>query len=62
MNNRIEHLCESPCYQCGKQAQCDEKVARCAQLQDVVDYVFPRADYDYRKCVMWNVLKMEEKL
>ena len=61
MSKRIEHLYESPCYQCGKQYWCDEKVKRCPKLRDIVDYVMPRADYDYNKCVLYKVLKMEEK-
>lgn len=61
MNKRIEYLYESPCYQCGKQYQCSEKVKRCPCLQDIVDYVMPRADYDYKKCMMYRVLKVEEK-
>lgn len=61
MSKRIEHLYESPCYQCGKQYQCGEKVKRCHRLQDIVDYVMPRADYNYKKCMMYKVLKMEEK-
>lgn len=59
MSKRIERLSESPCYQCGMNKECEEKVARCQILQEIVDYVEPRADFNYKECSLWRVLQIE---
>ena len=61
MSKRIEHLSESPCYQCGMSKDCEEKVARCQVLQEIVDYVEPRADYDYHDCPLYIALTAKAK-
>ena len=61
MNKRIEHLSESPCYQCGKLKECEKIIDRCPALKDIVDCVMPRADFDYHKCSIWNALVLENE-
>lgn len=61
MSERIKRLNESPCYKCGMQDKCTAKVARCYQLRDIVDYVFPRADFNYKDCSLYKVLKLESE-
>lgn len=60
MSKRIEHLYESPCYQCGKMKECDAKIAKVPELAELSKSIMSRADYDYKKCVIWNVITMEE--
>lgn len=59
MSKRIEYLKESPCYQCGMAQECVNKIVRCPRLQEISDYVMPRAGYDYHDCMLYKVLKME---
>ena len=61
MSERIKYLKESPCYQCGVAQQCLAKITRCPRLQEISDYVMPRADYDYHDCMLYKVLMMENK-
>lgn len=59
MSDRIRYLKESPCYKCGMAGPCLAKINRCPRLQEISDYVMPRADYDYHDCMLYKVLKME---
>lgn len=59
MSERIRYLKESPCYQCDMAQQCLVKINRCPRLQEISDYVMPRADYDYHDCMLFKVLMME---
>ena len=61
MNKRIKYLKESPCYQCGVAQPCLAKINRNPRLQEISDYVMPRADYDYHDCMLYKVLMMENK-
>lgn len=61
MSNRIKSLSESPCYQCGVQKDCIEKIHRCRCLQEIFDSVFAKADYDFHNCSMYNVIMMEKR-
>ena len=61
MSKRVEHLKESPCYQCGMAKECLSKITRNPSLQEIADYVMPRKDYQYQDCMIWKVLKMEDK-
>lgn len=59
MSKRIEYLKDSPCYQCGVAKECMAKITRCPRLQEISDYVMPRAGYDYHNCMLYKVLMME---
>ena len=61
MSKRAEYLKESPCYQCGMSKECLAKITRCKPLQEIADYMLPRADVDYHECMLWKVLMMEKK-
>lgn len=61
MKNKIKTLNQSPCHKCGMQDACSDKVERCYQLRDIVDYVFPRADFNYKDCSLYKVLKIEQE-
>ena len=61
MSKRAEYLKESPCYQCGMAKECLAKIVRCKPLQEIADYMLPRADADYHECTLWKVLMMEKK-
>ena len=61
MSKRAYYLKESPCYQCGMSKECLAKIARCKSLQEIADYMLPRADADYHECMLWKVLMMEKK-
>ena len=61
MSKRAEYLKESPCYQCGMSKECLAKITRCKSLQEIADYMLPRADADYHECMLWKVLMMEKK-
>ena len=61
MSKRAYYLKESPCYQCGMAKECLTKIARCKSLQEIADYMLPRADVDYHECMLWKVLMMEKK-
>ena len=61
MSKRAEYLKESPCYQCGMSKECLAKITRCKPLQEIADYMLPRADVDYHECSLWKVLMMEKK-
>ena len=61
MSERIKYLKESPCYQCGMAQPCLAKINRNLRLQEISDYVMPRADYDYHNCMLYKVLMMENK-
>lgn len=61
MSKQIRYLHESPCYQCGVQDICLAKINRCKRLQEVSDYVMPRADYDYHDCSLYKAIQMEKK-
>lgn len=60
MSQRIKTLKESPCYQCGVEKKCLEKIRRCKCLQEISDYVMPRADFDFHNCSLYKVIKLEE--
>ena len=61
MSKRAEYLKESPCYRCGMSKECLAKITRCKPLQEIADYMLPRADVDYHECTLWKVLMMEKK-
>ena len=61
MSERIRYLKESSCYQCGMAKECLSKITRNPCLQEISDYVMPRADYDYHDCMIWKVLTMEKE-
>ena len=61
MSKRIKKLSESPCYQCGMQEQCENKVCGRTELQTIVGNVFCDSEFDYHNCSLWMVLKMEEQ-
>ena len=61
MSKRAYYLKESPCYQCGMAKECLAKITRCKPLQEIADYMLPRADADYHECMLWKVLMMEKK-
>lgn len=61
MSERIKYLKESPCYKCDVAQQCLAKINRNPRLQEISDYVMPRADYDYHDCMLYKVLMMENK-
>ena len=61
MSERIRYLKESPCYQCGMAKECLSKITRNPTLQEIADYVMPRANYDYHDCMLYKVLMMENK-
>lgn len=60
-NERIVHLSESPCYQCGMMSSCIAKVQRCKSLQDIIDYVMPRKNFDFHDCSLYKVLVLEKE-
>ena len=61
MSERIKYLKESPCYQCGVAQQCLAKITRCPRLQEISDYVMPRADYDYHDCAS-NITPLSQEV
>lgn len=61
MVKRAEYLKESPCYSCPEALECVAKVARQRELMEIVDYVMPRAGYDYHKCTLYETLNGERQ-
>lgn len=62
MSKRIQHLEQSPCYQCDSSSECEEKIRRNNHLQEVQDYVFGRRWYDYKLCPIWIALNAPEMI
>lgn len=60
MSKRINALYESPCWQCGKQSKCLEKIRRSPKLMEICDGVIGDAEFDYHDCSLWKSLMMEE--
>lgn len=56
MSKRITCLAESPCYQCGSWFECGEKVRKAPKLQEIIDYVMPQVNFDYKDCGIWIAL------
>ena len=53
MSRRIETLSESPCYKCGRSAECMEKIRRSPILMEICDAILGNADFDYHDCSLW---------
>ena len=62
MSKRIETLKESPCYQCGCQDKCLEKVRRSPKLMDICDMVIGNSEFDYHNCGIWVALNAPEMI
>ena len=62
MSKRINYLYESPCYQCGFQHECDEKIESNPHLGDIKDGVFGNADFDFHDCPIWIALNAPERV
>ena len=60
MSKRIERLSDSPCYQCDCSIECENKIERAYKLQEIQDYVFGNAEYDYHDCPLWIALNAPE--
>ena len=60
MSKRIKNLQESPCWQCGKQEECIEKIKKNSKLMEIYDAVMGNAEFDYHNCSLWNCLMIEE--
>lgn len=60
MSKRITCLSESPCYKCGVWDKCNSKVRKAPKLQEIIDFVMPQADFDYRECGIWIALNARE--
>ena len=60
MSKRIQHLEQSPCYQCDCSIECEKKIERSYKLQEIQDYVFEREGYDYHDCPLWIALNAPE--
>lgn len=60
MNRRINSLTESPCYKCGKDVECCEKVKINNKFTEIRDGVYGDADYDFHNCPLWIALNAHE--
>lgn len=59
MYKLITSLTESACFDCPFRLNCNEKVKRVPVLQEVVDYVLPKKDFDRGNCGLWNAFMRE---
>lgn len=60
MATRITSLKESPCYQCGCESKCTERIKQNFTLGDIKKKAFGDADYDYHKCPLWIAFNAPE--
>lgn len=58
----LKSLKDSPCYQCGCPERCDEKIERNLKFQEIQDWVFGKAGYDYHECPLWIALNAPEMI
>lgn len=61
MNKKISCLKESPCSHCGTKNKCDIKVSKNQRFQEIIDYVMPKADYDFHDCPLYIALTAKVK-
>lgn len=61
MSKRISTLSESPCWQCGKQEECIEKIERSPKLMEIMECVMGDAEFDYHECSLWKCLTIGER-
>ena len=59
MSKRIKSLAESPCYQCGMQDKCIEKISRSPRLMEICDAIMGNAEFDYHDCSLWKCLRLD---
>lgn len=59
---RITKLSESPCNQCGCTYKCMRKLLRLnnEKISEIMDMVFPNAEFDYHDCPLWISLNAPE--
>ena len=57
---RINKLEESPCYKCGCMVECSKRIKENLQLQEIPDYIFANADFDFHNCGIWTALNAPE--
>ena len=62
MNKHIERMSESPCSKCGCIVSCSEKVRIVPRLDEIRDFVFPNAEYDYHDCPLWIAMNAPEMI
>ena len=60
MGRRIKKFLESPCYQCGCDLICDNKILQNYKLKEIKDGIFGNADFDYHDCTIWIALNAPE--
>ena len=59
---KITKLSESPCNQCGSTYKCMRKLLRLnnEKISEIMDMVFPNAEFDYHDCPLWISLNAPE--
>ena len=59
---RIERISESPCFNCGKQVECSNRVRSNYRLGEIRDSVFGNRDFDYHDCGIWIALSAPDMI
>ena len=62
MGKRIESLTESPCYKCGYQLECLERIKRSPKLMEICDSVIWNSEFDYKECSLWIAIDVDKKM
>ncbi len=57
MYNKIDSLLESPCFECEYRIECGNLVNKVHEFREIVDYVWPRKDYDRHWCGLYKSLE-----
>lgn len=53
-------LLESPCYRCGCQDKCSNKIKRVPKFAEIRDNIFADAKYNFHNCPLWIALNAPE--
>lgn len=59
MAKRITTLANSPCYQCGLDKECADKIKAQPYLMEIWIAHMGNAEFDYHDCSLWNCLMIE---
>lgn len=61
MYKLINSLTESPCFDCPVRLECNKKVKKVPALQEIVEYVWPKKEFDRENCSLLNCIQIEQK-